>query len=319
MKRLPMKRALALLGTILITLLMTAQSAFSWGSATHAYIDDHIGKKSGQKNFNELHGGMAPDTFNFMFDHPAWSAFLYAKTHDDFDALRGKAKTGQDKALAFGFVSHNDLWGADHTAHHSGLTYGQGQGYVIAKALILQPAIQAQVSVLFPGLPSDMLFAISMEFAHDAVEYAVDILIKDLDPAIGLKIMAAAESRAPDFPELLVRTYAEDLQNFAGLHLLTASRLIVTTERDFRRRILLYGEALTQDKQTALDCFSAELAQATVGFLSAYGLSLSPGVDVTPLIEFFMAQAMELCGGDFGAELNATIQYLDLAMGPYSE
>ena len=37
--------------------------------------------------------------------------------------------------VAFGFMTHNDVWGADSTAHHDGkTTYSQGTGYVIAKA-----------------------------------------------------------------------------------------------------------------------------------------------------------------------------------------
>ncbi|MCL4477241.1 MAG: hypothetical protein M1508_13645 [Nitrospirae bacterium] len=62
---------------------------------------------------------------------------LYIATHYDFLKVWDASRNEVERSLAYGFVSHNDMWGADFTAHHSGRTYGQTEGYVIAKAEIL--------------------------------------------------------------------------------------------------------------------------------------------------------------------------------------
>jgi len=65
-----------------ITLIFTLGmgQAYGWGSAVHAYIDDHIGKKAPVRNLNEVYGAMAPDTFNFLFSNFAMLQYLYAVT-----------------------------------------------------------------------------------------------------------------------------------------------------------------------------------------------------------------------------------------------
>jgi len=74
--------------------------------------------------------------------------YLYEQTHYITFDIKNAADEKLKKALAFGYFSHNGVWGADFTAHHSGITYGQGQGYVIAKAteLTLQvgPLLESQ-------------------------------------------------------------------------------------------------------------------------------------------------------------------------------
>jgi hypothetical protein len=90
---------------------------------------------------HEIYGGMAPNIFNYMFDSPHLQD-LYAATHNQFMKVGNAAKLNTGKALAYGFVSHNDEWGADFTAHHSGITLGQGEGYIIAKAYLLMAELE---------------------------------------------------------------------------------------------------------------------------------------------------------------------------------
>jgi len=80
MKRRYGKELSAIIWGIMILSALTANQAFAWGSATHAYIDDHIGRKRPLRNYNEIYGGMAPDVFNFLFGNPAMP-YLYAVTH----------------------------------------------------------------------------------------------------------------------------------------------------------------------------------------------------------------------------------------------
>lgn len=47
------------------------------------------------------------------------------ETHYDIMKVWEAAQSKPGKALAFGFVSHNEVWGVDSTAHRSGITFGQ--------------------------------------------------------------------------------------------------------------------------------------------------------------------------------------------------
>lgn len=60
---------------------LTMGQAYGWGSATHAYIDDHLGKQGPVKNLNEIYGAMAPDVFNFLFSNMDMMKYLYTVTH----------------------------------------------------------------------------------------------------------------------------------------------------------------------------------------------------------------------------------------------
>src|SRR5512139_3979545 len=125
MKKIQTRRNVLVVGVFCLGLLFSSSEAFPWGFATHAYIDDHLGKTDTQNNLNEIYGGVMPDLFNTLFDYPEYLEFLPVQTHlksmKVWKASRGKV----EKSLAFGFVSHNDRWGADFTAHHTCLTCGE--------------------------------------------------------------------------------------------------------------------------------------------------------------------------------------------------
>jgi hypothetical protein len=305
------KKALALMGIIFVTVVFFSTEAFSWGWAVHTYVDDHLGKKRGMKNLDEIYGGMAVDTFNYMFDRPDYLMFLSDQTHHEFMKTWNKADHGRQKSLALGFVSHNDVWGADSTAHHSGRTFGQEQGYVIAKAEILKPVIAGLLADLLGLPPSEALNLIALEVAHELVENGVDILMKTVDPVIGEKITAAALLRSPEFPLLLVRAYGKDFARAFGIDHLEGAGIIISAEKEFRESMILYGQVLMLDETTALHLISEQTAGVARGFLSANGIELPPDLDIVPLIEFLTAQAMDLCAGDFSLEVDATATYVN--------
>ena len=172
-----------------------------------------------------------------------------------------------EKSLAFGFVSHNDRWGADFTAHHACQTCGQPIGYAYAKANVL-------LSVA--PLPSELEIPdeIAVEIFHEIVENAVDILVKRTDPLIGDRLSSAAQQRSPRFPQLLVRAYAKRFASFAGITELEAAQFIQSEENDFREAILSYGQILSQDEATAIQLISEQTANLAQGFLALYGITL---------------------------------------------
>ncbi len=304
-----MKKKYMTLWTIFLALVLLPSMAFSWGPATHAYIDDQLGKKWGFKNMNEIYGGMAPDIFNYMFNYPAYIGYLYSQTHNEFLRVWDEAKSRQGRALAYGFVSHNDVWGADFTAHHSGRTFGQSEGYIIAKAHILKDILEQIPEYNALRLPDD----IALEISHNLVEAGADILVKRkrMDPFIGQKMIASAILRSPEFPFLLVKAYAEGFSEYAEISYFEAAGLITSAEREFRKTMILYGQALTQGKPRAIQLISEQMAELAKSYLAVYGIPLPEGVDLTPLITFAIVQSVEICKDDFDEEIAATINFVD--------
>ncbi|WP_306533920.1 hypothetical protein [Geobacter sp.] len=303
-----MKRLLTS-AVLILSLISVATPAFPWGSATHAHIDGQLGKRV-LFDKQERYGGMGMDVFNFLFTNPAVSAYLYGQTHTQFMKVWDAARLPAGKALAFGFVSHNDVWGADVTAHHNGLTFGQGQGYVIAKAEILKGILEQNPEFAALNLPDPVV----REIAHNFIEYGTDILLKRIDPHIGEKIIISALVRSPEFPLLLVKAYGEGLASTAGMSRLEASRLIIATEMEFRKTMIAYGQALTRDEATALQLFAEQLAALSTAFLAAYGIVLPDGVDLVPLAKGGIEGAMLLCAPDFSGELAATVEEVKLQL-----
>jgi hypothetical protein len=224
---------------ICLMLVLLPAAAFAWDWATHAYIEEHFYKMQGQADEgvlqNRIYGATALDLFNNNFTLPyfAFFTYLHDRTHDNFLKAWENAATGSERAFAYGFVGHNNTWGMDSTAHISGVTYGRGEGYVIAKAhelaVMLKPGLESQLG----PLPDDVL----VNICHYFVEAGVEFLVRDLDPSIGNKLIAAAFYRSDEVPALLSRTYAADFAALAGSPE-NAAQIITTAESKFR---LAYG------------------------------------------------------------------------------
>jgi hypothetical protein len=303
MKKIQTRKNVLVVGVICLGLLFSSSKAFSWGFATHAYMDDHLGKKGARNNLNEIYGGVMPDLFNTLFDYPEYLDFLPDQTHLKFMKVWKASRGDVEKSLAFGFVSHNDRWGADYTAHHACQTCGQPVGYAYAKANVLLS--EAPLSEL--GIPDE----IAVEIFHEIVENAVDILVKRTDPLIGDRLSSAAQLRSPGFPRLLVRAYAKRFASFAGITELEAAQFIQAEESDFREAIFSYGQILSQDEETAIGLISEQTANLAQGFLALYGIVLSiPPEQIVDRVALYMALAIEFCQGDYLEEVEATIPYV---------
>jgi len=286
--------------TIFLSVLFLSQSVFAWGTAVHVYIEDQLNTKWKTMNMNQAYGGLAPDTFNYQFDTK--SSFLQVQTHTNFLEVWNTAQSVPEKALAYGFVSHNY---ADFTAHNSGQTFGQGEGYVIAKANILKGYL-----MLIPEYQAlSISDAVTTVIAHILVENGVDLLMKTIDPKIGEKIVTASLPPNPNFPLLLVKTYGNDLSTFADIRESEAAQFIRSSGREFQKINVLYGQALMQDD--ALDLISEQMADFALSFLSANGITLPEGTDLVPLARIGIETAMALCAPDFQAEVMATISHVE--------
>ena len=301
------RKSLVLLGVLFLTSLLIAPEASPWGSAVHAYIDDHLGANRPVRNANEMYGGMAPDVFNYMFDHPDRLQFLYAQTHNNFMRLWELAHRRLGRSVAFGFVSHNDVWGADSTAHHQCTQCNAPYGYVIVRA--------QQMVQLAPLTSLGISDEVALEVHHNIVESAVDLLIRRQDPNVGRKITAAALLRSPEFPLLLAEAYSRDFSRQFGLTRAEAVKAIVGEEMNFRRMMIQYGQVLMQDDETAMQLVSEQLADQATTYLSSFGvtLPLSPP-EVVELAQRLLGLAMWLCEPDYTQEIQGTIDAVDQAL-----
>jgi len=311
MKKTGTRKGLVVLGVIFMAMVFVSSEAFPWGWAVHTYVDDHIGKKTEPRNLNEIYGGMASDTFIYMFSNPDYLGYLSYQTHNEFMKVWNAAKCSIEKPSAFGFVSHNDVWGTDSTAHHACITCGEEKGYVIVKAEILKDTL---IAVVFENLGIFLDDAIALEISHELVENAVDILMKRIDHSIGRKITSAALFRSPEFPLLLAKAYAPGFAETFGISRLEAAKIIVSAEKEFRKSLVLYGQILMQDEATALQLISEQTAGVAKGFLAANGIDLPPDTDITPLVQYFTELAMALCAADFADEVDATTSYVGAQM-----
>jgi hypothetical protein len=284
--------------------------AFAWGSATHAYIETHLTNKGPILMINQVYGGMGADVFNYMFETPAEMTWLSNETHCDPLRLWRVALLPTAKAQAFGFVSHNNLWGVDSTAHFPACPPDliPSSGYIFAKGAELEAIVESDPTygpVLDSlHLPTDLQAGIFQDLA----EFGVDILVKRLDPGIGQKVSAAALLRSPEFPLLLVAAYGRGLSQTFGMSHQDAARMITAEEAEFRKTIIGYGQALTQDEATATLLISENMAQLAQALLGAYGITPPPPADLVPILSFSISQAEMICAGDFQLEIGSTVK-----------
>ncbi|MEN6318603.1 MAG: hypothetical protein ABFD82_07590 [Syntrophaceae bacterium] len=309
----------ALLGVVFLLVMFYTANAFSWGSATHAYIDDQIGKKLPLQNLNEIYGGMAADIFNFHPDALVPSTeynYLYIQAHYNSLALWSESHkaTNLGKALAFGFASHanGQLWppyagvyaGADYTAHGPG---GNDSGfYVIDKATALWNILKLQPEIQSLNLDE----ATGLSISHNIIEFAIDIMVVYEMPdgyRIGKKVINSVIFRSPEFPLLLVKTYADGLASTVGMSRLEAANMIIAAERDFRKTILIYGQGLIQKSENeAINYVASLLSQ--LGH-DIYGITVAPEVVATAIIG-----AQALCRPDYAAEIQETKNFVKTEM-----
>lgn len=300
-------------GLICCLFLVMPTAAFSWNQATHAYIADRLGARAGLDNLNEMWGSTAPDMFNYVFDPELCVGWIsdQAQGVDPGSAMRIWSAAGSDKedALAFGFVSHNDSWGADFVAHHSGLRPGyENEGYIITKAkqLLNSPSNPADLQRTFGdvfagfGMNPDMALLV----AHVITEYAIDIRLgSEVDPLLGRKLATAARNGTKKFQPLLVKAFAAEYADHCfGGDDKDAAAVLTATEKGHRKDMIYLGQAVSQPEPVAVQLLAEQLAAV----LSDLGFSSVPVETVKAAI----VSSMAICD-DYKAEVDATIEFVE--------
>lgn len=301
-----MTRHVSLLGASLVLWASVSAPVYGWGAATHAYIAHELDDQQGSADLTRMYGALLPDAFNVMFGDP-YQSQLWTQTHYEFMKLVQSAVFEQDQALAYGFASHNEAWGADRTAHISAIGR-PGQGYVIRKQNELAGKLEPQIRLflLLSGVSysNAMIDEVLPTVAHTAIETAVDLLIcRNEDPDIGQRLVLAARTRGWSAPILLCKAYAADLAASAGTTEAVTAPLIVAAESEFRLQIELYGTALTQEDPVGmLSEQGADLAELLLA--AEFGIIVDIPAD---LMTDVLETAIDLVEDDYAAELGATI------------
>jgi hypothetical protein len=301
----------SLVMAVLVVPMLLPGNARSWDPATHAYIEEQLHKKRGQLDsgvlYNRIYGANVIDMFNNKFTSPYqdFAYYLHDPAQEHFLKAWELADTRAEKAFAYGFVGHNNAWGMDSTAHISGITYGRGEGYVIAKARILAAMLKPVLEEQLGPLPDQVV----EDICHYFVESGVDFLVRGMDPSIGSKLIAADVNRSDAVPALLVNAYKADFAALAGIPENEAATIIATAEGMHRLSITSYGWALTQDN--ALELVAGGMAQVGAEYLASLGFPPIPPEALVPLVEQGIIAAMSLCAPDIDREIRASTGWVN--------
>jgi hypothetical protein len=276
--RMLLKRGVILAAAILI---VTPSLADAFNPATHIYIADQVFPDCAHK-VDLYYGSTAPDIANSVANPEKWPT-AFDDTHHTFIDLRGFASTSIQKALANGWLTHNEEWGADYYAH---IAYpdedGTTPGYVIQKAellLDLKP---------HPDL--------TLDFAHFAIEVAIDLLLKNEDPQLGGKLLIANWLRSWQDRHLLAKVLVWKKRRTDWLTL-------AISEMSFRNLVGQYAMALalpsSKDKE-ALVKLGVELAKERYG------------IEVTALeVSVILEAAIGLCENDYQAMIDYVVEQIE--------
>jgi hypothetical protein len=238
-------------------------SAYNPGA--HIYIAQH---SLGTLGPNFDYGALAPDIVWYANPaSPNYALWLQAHTFDDLSSL---ARTFFGQRFAKGWMTHNEIWGADSFAHGP-------NGYVVLKA--------GQLAQVFLNVP--FLQGYDNPLGHSAIEMAIDLLLKRQDPMLGSKVIGAALLRSPDGPELLVQQR------------LTNDATLTAAESVFRDLLVRYGSALA---------FPAPLDRQAMAQLASQIAKQAYQADVSPQqAAVILDVALQLCKSDYLPPINHAI------------
>lgn len=261
---------------VFIILILGPSSAYAFNSVAHLYIAEQVFQDYTQKN-DLFYGSIAPDLSLYVAKPEKWPT-SFEDTHYNFIDLRSYAWGFTQTAFASGWLTHNEVWGADYYAH---IEYppGNDKGYVIEKAATLSTQT-----------------GLNPEFAHYVIEVAIDLLLKNNDDQkLGEKLLLSNLLRSWEDRNLLVKVLVWKGKRTDWLTLATA-------ELTFRNLVNRYAMALVlpspYDKK-ALAELGAKLA------LEMYGIEASKE-ELLNILE----TAITLCEDDYKEVINFAIEQI---------
>jgi hypothetical protein len=305
-------------GFILAIILLTVTPAtiFAWGAITHAYFADELGVRWGNRNIQEIYGATLPDVFNLMYGSP-YQEYLWTQTHYEFGEFADQAVDRPTDASAYGFICHNDAWGADYTAHYNAVT-DPGDGYVITKANSIVPALVPQLTDVLTaaGVPDALTVAqrLAPGLGENFIETAVDVLVRrNESPSAGLRLFIAAYLRDIRVPFMLIGAYARDFAQEFGISRFMAILTLLAAECEYRDLMILYGGLFMKSEDEIIQLLAEQGVVLAQTLLKAE-TGLDVVVPAAPLEAFLRDVAIPAVESDYSAEIAATLAYLESAM-----
>jgi hypothetical protein len=244
-----MKKVALTVFFVSLALVLSVIPAQSFNPAAQLYIADHLFPNLANKT-DLYYGSIAPDLAMYT-DVAKWpNSFL--DTHYTYINLINPQGANQ-KAFAKGWFTHNEINGADHYAHG---IYDPNTGYYIGGYVTIQAhALLGLMGLDFP--PYQYL-----DFAHFAIEAAIDLLLKqEHDPSLSTKLFLANLLRSPLDRELLTKVLVVQNRETDWINL-------ITTELTFRNLVYKYSTALALSNlsnKNALITLGVQLAQQEFG------------------------------------------------------
>jgi hypothetical protein len=298
---------------IVVSFVCTTMSVYGWGNATHVYVADHLGAKYPFQNTYELYGALLPDLYSYSFD--TTGVFMHDLFHHSGGTIFAVAPNKDLKSIAFGFLSHNELYGADLTAHVSAKR-NPGSGYMVVKGNELSPSLIPtlidimRTSGIDEGTATYVATLAAPTLGHDLCETAVDLLIKRQDDKlIGAKILAAATARPGETSRLLFTVYGSRLAAYDHISAAEAKSMLAADEAAYRKQIQQYGMLFCLPENTAIKQLGSIMAPIAAGFIEG---AIGVAVTVTPAqAEMFIRKAMLIVAPDYQAEVKATIKAVE--------
>jgi len=227
---------------VVIAVVFAAIPVHSFNPAAHIYVADQAFPDRADK-VNFFYGSIAPDLSQYT-DPGKWRTRPFDVTHYEYIDLNPFARGTAQKAFAAGWLTHNEISGADRYAHGT-KALGYSDGYVTIQATVLATSI--------PGL--------TVDFGHFAIETAIDLLLKEKDSSLGSKLMKANLLRSPLDRELLTKVLIVQNRETDWLTLVSA-------ELAFRNAVNQYASAFVLpaplDKE-AIIRLGVQLAQQQFG------------------------------------------------------
>jgi hypothetical protein len=304
---------------LLLAVLLFSSVAFAWAPGTHAYIASQLKTPSTPDLlYNQMYGAMAADVDEFFTADPSYLETYFHATHYQPKNVWRAAQSMpvEDKALAFGFASHNEAWGADHNAHIGSFLYGRETGYVIAKSQVLCGTLRAQLTAA--GM-TDYLPIITDMNCHFILEYGIDLLMARQDPGLGMNVYMAAATRDPNFGLMMVSAFPTAVSPYAsmGQEFAFAEAMTPGNGGNMGWNLVLqqYGYILSLPEEQRIPAVAQFLTQL------AMGLGVLPPTNdeqqlaaMRALIQLALLDSMQICAPDLSIELNATIKHVGVTM-----
>ena len=287
-----MKKGLKIRVFLTVVMAMVgATSAQAWNPGTHIFTAEHVFPFCLDK-IDLYYGSIAPDLSLYVPENlqTKWAPEeAFYDTHYEFIDLRKDAWGFLQQAFSKGWLIHNEnaaykVVGADYYAHvcppYQACLKPQ-DGYVYRKARELLSSIGG----LITGYPD-----VDLELAHNAIEIAIDVLLKQHnDPKLAKKLLEASLLRS--WRDLALMNKVLVWEEKA-----TDSLTLASAEISFRNILFQYAMALSSSTVENMEPLALLGSQITGGILTPE--------QVLPILEL----SIYLCAPDYKRVIQDTIQ-----------